>query len=764
MKRIMIVGLLLIISTTPAQAIYADGYGVYQDVSYSHGIDPEIWWTNHSVTAYVNLRGEYYCWWKEGQYYMYVMEYSVGGGTDYLCGCGYDYTWDCTYKTLACGRVNHLIADPVYDSKFYIIMYNNPPGTPVGYQCGAVTKTLTATFHGGARTLSGNTGCLDSVTLYGWGDGNYTEIETQGLVFESDSYAFGIGNYVQYKLVFSDTHEYIFTCDGNEVYNYGACPSYILNLLDNCANPLIDPHTTIFRNMTEIVYEGDDNPVALVIGTDVEEDDYLQIIIDTKDMAVQYNDYVSEISKSMYHPTIDWNLDVHVVDDTTGSNIESAKVTKSQTCSIIEPDTGYALTQADGRVTFTGLANSNIGLTVEKSGYNTFDGSFNVGSAFNCWSEGGGVTVYLNATTGNSTDDWNNGTHNDSEANGTGEETLPDDHEWGCGVYFKNTDGYITSTIKDTDAYVDMYWWVKGCDATLKFQSQIYTYWYTDVEYQVSNNSFEYRRILNDNFSDHTQAYRGFIYNNTCECNDIQILKVTNESYEQETHYENLTSHCWIYNKLSGNEIDYRSDVKCVIYANSTNSTLLDITANFMNGSTLVDSTILNWADFVTGSPKWYYVWYPDYEYTSGYNYTLNITGFDGYQLDTDEVWTADIIGNTLTVNVKDNHGASISYSTVFIENWGSIATGIYPYASVTGLPDGNIQYKATKSGYISSGWDTITLSGADESVTCILIATESTSVIGQKMSDKDIKSIFIPLMYILFIFMILGAFKYAME
>jgi len=217
-------------------------------------------------------------------------------------------------------------------------------------------------------------------------------------------------------------------------------------------------------------------------------------------------------------------------------------------------------------------------------------------------------------------------------------------------------------------------------------------------------------------------------------------------------------------NKLSGNEIDYRSDIKCVIYANSTNSTLLDITANFHNGSTLVDSIVLNWAYFVTGSPILYYVWYPDYEYVSGYNYTLNITGFNSYQLDTDECWTADIIGNTLTVYVKDNAGTPIRYSTVFIENWGSIATGSSTFARVTGLPDADIQYKATKGGYISSGWDTVTLSGADKSVTCILVEIAETSVIGQKMSDENIKSIFIPLMYILFIFMILGAFKYANE
>lgn len=633
-----------------------------------------------------------------------------------------------------------------------------PSGSPTGaYSVSDNIAVLITTNT--THQISGDTECVTEVSLYY--NGNL--VETNYSVGTNDHYTFkNLLNGGNYKLIFSDAHEYEFNPTSDTVYDYDACRYYTLNLLDNCANPLNNPYTTIFRNTDDLIYDGYDNPISLLIGTDVNIADCLDIIIWTCDGNIMYTDYAEEIEKDLYHPTIAWFLDVHVVDDNTGADISQAKVVKSQDCSIILPNIGYIFTNTGGHAIFGGLSNSGIGLTVEKDGYNSYSGSIGIGDCFNCQSEGAVVTIEMNSTTGESTEEFNNGTHNDSTADGTGGETLPDNHSWGCGVYFKNVDGNIVGSIQDTDAHVDMYYWIKGCNATLKFQSQIYTYWYTDQEYSVSNNTFEYRRIYNADFSDHTISYRGFIYNETCECNDIQILRVLNNTYEEETHYENLTSHCWIWDKLSGNEIDYRSDIMCVIYANSTNSTLLNITAYFMNGTNMVDSKVLNWADFVTGSPKWYYTWYPDYEYVSGYNYTLNITGFDGYQLDTDEVWTADIIGNTLTVNVKDNYGTPLQYSTVFIEGWGSIATGSNIYSEVTGLPDGNVQYKATKSGYIASSWDTVTLAGANEEVTCVLVAAADTSVIGQKMADAEIKSLFIPLMYILFIFMILGAFQYA--
>ena len=602
------------------------------------------------------------------------------------------------------------------------------------------------------HTVSGITDCVNYVNLSVEADSGWEELNSS----TSSSYSFDIYNDTRYKLHFSDDHEYVFTCLGNEEYDYDACSYYTLNLLDNCANPLINATTTIFENMTDIIYQGTDNPIELMIGLDIDNGAYIQVIIDTHDGAIQFNDYVSEIEQDVFHPTVDWFLNIHVVDDSTDADISSAKITKSQTCSIIPPDTGHALTQSTGHVVFTGLANSDVSIKVEKDGYTTYNGAISLN--FDAWCPGGAFTVFLNASGGNSSDNWNNGTHNDTvNTDGAGGEVLPNDHGWGCGVYFKNLAGVITDTINDTDTHVDMYYWTKGSDATLKFQSQQYTYWYTDQEYAVTNNTYEYRRILNADFTDHTMAYRGYIYNTSTECNCIQVLNIINQSYEQETHYENLTSQCYFAHKLVGNQIDYRSNVEINIYGNSSNSTLMNITVYLHNGTSMVASKALNWADFVTGSPKWWYVWEPSYSYKTGFNYTVNITGFDGYQLDIDEVWTANIVGNTLTVHVKDNKNAPISYSTVFIEGFGSIATASEVYVEVAGLPDGATQYKATKSGYTSSGWNTINLSGEDKTVTSILIKQSDESVTGYKLKDDEIKSFFLPLIYILFIMIIIG-------
>jgi hypothetical protein len=381
------------------------------------------------------------------------------------------------------------------------------------------------------ESISGDICNIDWVKLqYYNSSGGYEYMDYLNTTGASEYEFLDLYNDSLYRLNFSNGHTYEFASNVTSIYNYiDLCEFYELNLLDNCANLLIDPTTSIFRDTSELIYYGNDNPVQLQIGTTVNESDFLDIIIWTCDGAVMYSDYVETIEKDLYHPSISWNMDVHVIDDNTGADISGAQVALSQNCYIGDapPNT---LTYS-GHAHFTGLSNNNMGISVTKTGYNIYSNTITVGSIFNCWSSGGRVTISLNATTGNSTDDFNNGTHDDTPADGEGEETLPDNHAWGCGVYFKNTDGKIVGSILDTDAYVDMYYWTKGCDATLKFQSQIYTYWYTDLEYSVSNNTYEYRRILNANFSDHTNSYRGFIYNETCDCNDIQILRVLNETY-----------------------------------------------------------------------------------------------------------------------------------------------------------------------------------------------------------------------------------------
>ena len=133
------------------------------------------------------------------------------------------------------------------------------------------------------------------------------------------------------------------------------------------------------------------------------------------------------------------------------------------------------------------------------------------------------------------------------------------------------------------------------------------------------------------------------------------------------------------------------------------------------------------------------------------------MTGYNDLNLGADDVWTSNIRNNKLTVHVKDNHNTPLAYSTLFVQNWGSIALDSATQTDIEGLGDGAYQYKATKSGYLSSGWSTITFDDADEIVTCILTKEVAESVTGYKLQDSEIKAFFIPLMYILLIMMLLG-------
>jgi len=62
--------------------------------------------------------------------------------------------------------------------------------------------------------------CVNNVTLYGYINSSYQKISYT----EGSNYAFDIFDGMQYKLVFSNGHEYEFTCDGSDVeYDYSAC-------------------------------------------------------------------------------------------------------------------------------------------------------------------------------------------------------------------------------------------------------------------------------------------------------------------------------------------------------------------------------------------------------------------------------------------------------------------------------------------------------------------------------------------------------------
>ena len=68
--------------------------------------------------------------------------------------------------------------------------------------------------------INGTYSCIDNVSLYGYINSTYKKIDYTN----NTPYSFVIFNNIQYKLVFSDGHEYEFTCNGSDIeYDYSAC-------------------------------------------------------------------------------------------------------------------------------------------------------------------------------------------------------------------------------------------------------------------------------------------------------------------------------------------------------------------------------------------------------------------------------------------------------------------------------------------------------------------------------------------------------------
>jgi hypothetical protein len=213
--------------------------------------------------------------------------------------------------------------------------------------------------------------------------------------------------------------------------------------------------------------------------------------------------------------------------------------------------------------------------------------------------------------------------------------------------------------------------------------------------------------------------------------------------------------------------MDYRNDVEIVCNAASNNTTLLDLDIELYNGSILVDYINLTWADFSGATIKWFYIWKPDYDYASGYNYTTKMIGHNGYVLRTDHVdcFTEDR-KNKLTIYVKNQYGTNLDNCFVFLEGWGSLSTGSLNYNSYEGLNNGYYRFKATKPDYTGTGWDDITISDSDEIVTYVLTAVDSeagSATQPQKINDDALQNLYLIAMAGLLIFVLIGGFKYVM-
>jgi len=588
--------------------------------------------------------------------------------------------------------------------------------------------------------ITGTFTCVSNVSIYAYLNSTYEKINTT----EQSPYSFKIFDGMQYKLVFSDGHEYEFTCNTSDVqYDYDACEHTTINILDNCYNLLISPHIVVEdRDQSmKLVYDGYDNPVIIDMSTNnINDGDVLSISWLTEAGRVDKNVFAHpNYTQNVYDPIISWNLNVIVTNDTS-TPIEDAKVHLVQDCSICN-GTRFGYTNNNGSIVFNCLEGDSFILNVQKSGYDTYNASINLSTTAQCLDYGVNIKLSGNNSITNLT--------NDTQTN----------------VWFTDPSGNVVDQVNDTCSYVDLHYQIYRYDdeaMDLEFQYDEGTYWNTiQIHTNIPNGTSTYYRIWNVDFST-TGLYRGWLYNYENDIYDQTAkLRVVNESNKSTSHLENLTSFCWIWNTEYDGKIDYHEDVECIIYANSTNSSLMSITTKFYEDSTLKDTKTLNWADFVNGDPQFYYRWYPSCSYQNDHNYTLKIYGYDDTLLDTDSAYTESIRGLKLTIHVVDDNNNPLDHAYCYVEGWGSLYTDYDSYAIMKGLNPGSYHYRAEKGGYRSTGWATVNITD-DESVTYTLY--KDTVEHAARMDKMDIKALFYPFMFVLLIVILMGGLIHAFD
>ena len=452
------------------------------------------------------------------------------------------------------------------------------------------------------------------------------------------------------------------------------------------------------------------------------------------------------------NPTISFTNDIILKDGITGDYIPNALVSISQDCYIGNYPTRNKYTDSNGKASFTGCELDSFALNITKSGWQTFSGTIQP-SALHSFNTRQIVTVTTYPT-------------DEPEEEPEGNVT-----DYITQIKFKNVDGNYATSILDTDDYVDLYYTNNNTEGTLMLLRLEKAYsgssnYFSLMSWGIPCGESGYKRILKSNYTDYTASYRARLYASLIEGWDkIEYLDVTNSTIEEESGYENLSTILWFYNKNTEGSIDYREDIKIIAYANTTYAYLFETSLELYKGGIYIDHINLTWADYIGADTKYYYEWYPDFSYENNEDYTVRMFGYDYYLLDIDHINAVDYRKNKLTIIVKDELGNNLNNAYIYLEGYGSLSTGSTYYNTYENLDNGEYRYKATKSGYTDSGWDYVTLSDGDKTVTYTLNqgADETANNIPLKTSDDDLKSLYFPLMFIMFIFMLLGAFNYLM-
>jgi hypothetical protein len=705
-----------------------------------------------------------------GSPFYYQAYMSISGVATEVPGSGYDTiisnahlgteNWDFNYDATHIGNYGY----------YYWDMDGSADGLT------SITATIVCSDEPFVVGISGNTCGVDNVTCFINTTGDYIENCCADLT-ESNYYEFDVANNTDYKLVFGDGHEYEFTYNGTSiVYDYNLCDYITINFYDRCSTHIKDLQIFYWSTTDPVVnltrvdgYQWD----GFLFGDNVEIGDNIYILCVWYDGSQKYVYTITESPKTIniVDIPIDYEMGIRTVTN-TGVPISGVRVSINQDCN-------YGGTQnkitSGGWCWFNDCSNTGGSLTVSKPGYKTATMPFPTLMA-TAWQYRTSyiITLELDGSANDTQGDFNDtiidmgeviipGVEYDLDGNNS-------DLHGGVEIWFVDESGYRTTSIADTDSYVDL-WFVNknsgNSPMALEFQ-QSYTgnYYWDELSWNIPYKKFGFKRIYNVNFTPHNYYYRGNIYNDSLsQWNRIKYLEVGNKTLDEEIHYENLTTHLWFQHATIDHKMDYRNDIEIVCNAASNNSTLLDLDIELYDNAVLVDYINLTWADFAGASIKWFYVWYPNHDYVTGHNYTTKMVGYDGYILRTDHVdcYTDAVIRkNKLTIGVKDRFGNNLNNCYIYLEDWGSLPTGSTYYNSYEGIDNGYYRYKASKSGYTGTGWADITMSDDDEIVWYTLTEDHTNlSTTQQKLTDDDIKGMFFPLMFFLLICIIFGGFKY---
>ena len=472
-----------------------------------------------------------------------------------------------------------------------------------------------------------------------------------------------------------------------------------------------------------------------------------------KDKFQKLKNIDTDLTYSLVNPTISWSNLIWVYDAIDDHLLTDVLVSYGQNCIIdlslypirntYTDNNGYAL---------FGLCELNsASVMASLTGYKSFSGTIGTGN-LDAFTQAQTTMIYLYPI-----DDASN-------------ESVYEYTDFTTSIWFKDNSSKITSTISDTDEYVDLYYHNNNtldCSMVLSFEMGLagtVDDYNPILSWYISSEETGYKRILNDNFSNHLNYYRATLTNVEIEGWDrMKNLYVVNETNEVIYHYENLSSNVWFAGAVN-NKIEYKEDISVTAYANSNNSTLLNVSLELYNETNMIEYINLTWADFSDPSDRWFYRWMPTAEYEKNKNYTVKMFGFNYQFLKDDMVYTTDLHKNKLTIRVVDESGDYLTDAYVVLDGYGSLSTGSTFYNSYQGLDDGEYLYKATKLDYTGAGWESVNLSGAYEIVNYTLTSSEGAGDAGitpMHFTDSDLQSFFYPLMFFLLMCILLGGLKY---